>query len=381
MQGAFGLVFHRKWSARWNAVWQPFFAADLVGYTRLMAADEQGTLVRLRQVLAEIFHPTIARYSGRIVKTLGDGVLAEFGSVIAATTCAVKLQEQLADLAARDRHTAKLLFRMGINLGDIIIDGHDVFGDGVNIASRVEALAPPGGICVTRPVRDQIRDRLDYHLQDYGEISVKNAARAVRVFSVVTDTGLADDLIAKAVRRRRRLVRRVAVPTLVVATLVLDGAMVSQVQAPVVAMGPERAVSAAQPLVYALKRANLRAGPGTGYAVIGKANPGQSFVLQGRTQAKTGAPWLHIQRPNGQGEAYVYAKLMTSSKPQPAPVPARVPDPAPREPTIALGWGPAFGQATPLGDGGGDTAQIELSLQPVALAAACPTKRLRCPGF
>src|SRR5438045_9092238 len=159
-------------------------AADVVGYSRLMGADDEGTHERCQAHLRELVDPKIREHHGRVVKTTGDGVLAEFASVVDAVRCAAEIQRVMAgrDLdLAEDR---RLRFRIGINLGDIIIDGDDIYGDGVNIAARLEVLAEPGGICVSRMVRDQIRDKLPYPFNDMGEQSVKNIARPVRVYAI-----------------------------------------------------------------------------------------------------------------------------------------------------------------------------------------------------
>ena len=159
-------------------------AGDIAGYSRLMGVDEEGTLRDLKELRATFLHPKVAEHRGRIVKTTGDGVLIEFPSVVDAVRCAVEMQCGMAE-RNRDVPTGRRIeLRMGINLGDIIIDADDIYGDGVNIAARLEALAEPGGICVSRVVRDQVRDRLDVVLEDMGEQSVKNIARPVRVYRV-----------------------------------------------------------------------------------------------------------------------------------------------------------------------------------------------------
>jgi adenylate cyclase len=155
-------------------------AADAAGYSRLMGADEEGTHERLRAHLEELVHPKIEGHRGRVVKNTGDGLLAEFASVVDAVRCAVEMQRGMGE---RNAPVPAIEFRVGINLGDVIAEEHDIFGDGVNIAARLEALAEPGGICVSRLVRDQVRDRLDYFFEDLGHQSVKNIARPVRVYA------------------------------------------------------------------------------------------------------------------------------------------------------------------------------------------------------
>src|SRR5712692_723610 len=136
-------------------------AADVAGYSRLMGTDEEGTLNRLKAIRAEVIDPKIAEHQGRIVKTTGDGLLVEFASVVDAVRCATEWQRGMAEHSADTPAERRIAFRIGINLGDIISDEGDIYGDGVNVAARLEALAEPGGICVSRVVRDQVRDRLD----------------------------------------------------------------------------------------------------------------------------------------------------------------------------------------------------------------------------
>jgi adenylate cyclase len=160
-------------------------AADVVGYSRLMGADEEGTLARLKALRREVADPKIKEHRGRIVKTTGDGLLLEFASVVDAVRCAVEVQREMAEQNADVPPDRRIEFRMGINVGDIIKDGRDIHGDGVNIAARLEALAEPGGICVSRVVRDQVRDKLAFSFEDMGEQQVKNIARPVRVHRIV----------------------------------------------------------------------------------------------------------------------------------------------------------------------------------------------------
>jgi TolB-like protein/class 3 adenylate cyclase/Flp pilus assembly protein TadD len=159
-------------------------AADVAGYSRLMGADEEGTHERFRAHLVELLDPKIREHHGRIVKTTGDGVLADFGSVVDAVRCAAEIQRAMADRDLDLAEERRLRFRIGVNLGDVIVDGGDIYGDGVNIAVRLEGLAGPGGICVSGTVRDHIGDRLPYAFEDSGEQSVKNIARPVRVYEV-----------------------------------------------------------------------------------------------------------------------------------------------------------------------------------------------------
>jgi adenylate cyclase len=159
-------------------------AADVAGYSRLMGADEEGTHERLKAHRRELVDPKISEHSGRIVKTTGDGVLVEFPSVVDAVRCAAELQRAMLDREAGMPDDRRIRFRVGINLGDIIVDGDDIFGDGVNVAARLEALAEPGGLCISRMVRDEIREKLPLAFNDMGEQSVKNIARPVRVYAL-----------------------------------------------------------------------------------------------------------------------------------------------------------------------------------------------------
>ena len=159
-------------------------AADVAGYSRLMGADEEGTLAALKTIRQELSDPKVKEHRGRIVKTTGDGLLVEFASVLDAVRCAVEVQQGMAARNAEVPEGRRIEFRIGINLGDVIRDGRDIFGDGVNVAARLEALAEPGGICVSRVVRDQVRDRLDYTFEDMGERQVKNIARPLRVYTL-----------------------------------------------------------------------------------------------------------------------------------------------------------------------------------------------------
>ena len=162
-------------------------AADVAGYSRLMGTDEEGTLARLKAHRRELVDPKIADHRGRIVKTTGDGLLVEFASVVDAVRCAVEIQRDMAERNVDVPPERLIEFRIGINVGDIIIDESDIFGDGVNVAARLEALAEPGGICISRMVRDQVRDKLPLTFEDLGEQQVKNIARPVRAYRVVTD--------------------------------------------------------------------------------------------------------------------------------------------------------------------------------------------------
>jgi adenylate cyclase len=159
-------------------------AADVVGYSRLMGADEERTHEHLKAHRVQLVDPKIKQHHGRIVKTTGDGMLVEFSSVVDAVRCAVEIQRAMADRNINIEENERITFRMGVNLGDVIAEDGDIYGDGVNIAARLETLAEPGGICISRTVRDHIRDKLPYTFEDLGDQSVKNIARPVRVYAM-----------------------------------------------------------------------------------------------------------------------------------------------------------------------------------------------------
>jgi class 3 adenylate cyclase/pimeloyl-ACP methyl ester carboxylesterase len=159
-------------------------AADVVGYSRLMQTDEVGTLEARKAHRRELVDPAIAGHHGRIVKTTGDGALVEFASVVDAVGCAVVIQRGMVSRNVSVAEDQRIVLRIGINVGDIIIDGDDIFGDGVNIAARLEALCDPGGLCISRAANDQIRDKLTLAFADLGEQAVKNISRAIGVFGL-----------------------------------------------------------------------------------------------------------------------------------------------------------------------------------------------------
>src|SRR5882724_8038291 len=160
-------------------------AADVASYSRLIEADEEGTLGRLKALRAEIIDPKIAGHHGRIVKTTGDGLLVEFASVVDALRCAAEVQTALAESNAPLPQDRRIEFRIGIHQGDIVVEHEDIFGDGVNVAARLEGLAEPGGICVSARVQEDSAGRLDLAFEDIGEQALKNISRPVRVFRVV----------------------------------------------------------------------------------------------------------------------------------------------------------------------------------------------------
>jgi len=163
-------------------------AADIAGYSRLMGADEEGTLTQMKTHRRALIDPKIEEHRGRIVKTTGDGLLVEFASVVDAVRCAVDVQRGMLARNADIANDKRIDFRIGVNVGDIIIDGGDIFGDGVNVAARLEGLAEPGGICVSARVQEDVRGKLDITFADGGEQQLKNIAWPVRVYRLQLGT-------------------------------------------------------------------------------------------------------------------------------------------------------------------------------------------------
>src|SRR5262245_42600309 len=159
-------------------------AADVAGYSRLMGVDEEGTHERLKAHFRQLIHPKINEYRGRVVKNTGDGLLADFWSAVNGVRCSAEIQRGMLDREAKVAEERRLKFRIGNNLGDVIVEENDIYGDGVNLAARLEAMAEPGGICISRVGLDQIRDKLHYPFEDLGEHSVKNVCRPVRAYSM-----------------------------------------------------------------------------------------------------------------------------------------------------------------------------------------------------
>jgi adenylate cyclase len=166
-------------------------AADMVGYSRLVGADEEGTIARQKVYRAEIIDPEIASNGGRIVKTMGDGLLVEFASVVAAVKTAVAVQQAMSDLEADVSEDRRIRYRVGVNLGDVVIDGDDILGDGVNIAARLESEADVGGICISGDAYRQVVGKIEIAFEDLGELALKNIAEPVRAFRVVLGGGTA----------------------------------------------------------------------------------------------------------------------------------------------------------------------------------------------
>ena len=160
-------------------------AADVAGYARLVGDDEEGTLARLRSLRRDLVDPEIGAHRGRIVKTTGDGLLVEFASAVDAVRCAVAMQRSVAVTASRETPERWIEFRIGINVGDVLADGDDILGDSVNIAARLEAIAEPGGICLSAAAYEQVRGKIELAVADMGEQDLKNIARPLRTYRVV----------------------------------------------------------------------------------------------------------------------------------------------------------------------------------------------------
>ena len=163
-------------------------AADVVGYSRQMGADEAGTMARLRALRAEVIEPLLAEHRGRLFKTIGDGFLAEFSSAVQAVTCAQAIQERIAARNASAPEGERSELRIGLHSGDVLVEGDDLFGDGVNIAARLEALAEPGGICISARVREDAAGKITLDVVDIGTPELKNIAQPIRVFRVRVGT-------------------------------------------------------------------------------------------------------------------------------------------------------------------------------------------------
>ncbi len=159
-------------------------AADVLGYSRLMEQDESGTLALLKARRKEVLEPLVAKYQGRVFKVTGDGVLVEFGSAVNAVECAVDLQQGMAAANRDEPEDRRIVLRVGVNLGDIMVEGSDLYGDGVNIAARLEGIAEPGGVLVSGTAFDNVRNKVTADFEDLGIRTLKNIAEPVRVYRV-----------------------------------------------------------------------------------------------------------------------------------------------------------------------------------------------------
>ena len=211
-------------------------AIDIVGFSRLMGADEEGTLARLKRLRAELIDPAIAEFHGRIFKTTGDGLLAEFASVVDAVQCAAKVQTAIASREATEPPDRRMTLRVGVNLGDIIIEGDDVYGDGVNIAARLEGICAPGSVAISASAYEQVRDKVQLRFIDRGEHAVKNIARPVRVYGLdLGAPGAAPKKAVGAAKNRRTAFAIAAIASIAVAAaawLGLGGRLTRPAQAP-----------------------------------------------------------------------------------------------------------------------------------------------------
>ena len=181
-------------------------SADVVGYSGLMEADEAGTLERLKANRSTIFDPHVATHGGRVFKLMGDGALVEFSSVVAAVNCALAIQEATEKAGTEIAEAKRIRYRIGINLGEVIVEGDDIYGEGVNVAARLQALAPVGGVALSRVVRDQVEGKAPCAFEDMGEHTVKNIERPVHVFSVRAAAGR-----SKAVEHKAEHLRKLSI--------------------------------------------------------------------------------------------------------------------------------------------------------------------------
>lgn len=199
------------------------FVADMVGYSRLMEADETGTIERQNAHRSELIDPTIANLNGRIVKTTGDGMLVEFASVVDAVTCAVAIQDVMAEREAAVPEFSRIQYRVGINLGDVVVEGDDLYGDGVNIAARLEQLAEPGGVCISGTAYDHMQSTTGIVCRSLGEVRVKNIERPIRAYMVFTDQDLASGVVEQRPKRTRKHKRSAIAFALIILVVAIGG--------------------------------------------------------------------------------------------------------------------------------------------------------------
>lgn len=254
-------------------------AADVVGFSRMMGADEEGTLARLKAIRAAVIDPAIERHGGRIFKTTGDGLLAEFPSVVAAVRCAAQIQVALAAQEPGRSGGSRIVLRVGINLGDVMIEGDDIYGDGVNIAARLEGICQPGGVAIAASAYEQVRDKLDFSFVDCGEHEVKNIARRVHVYGLdLSKQGVSAKGAVAARSRRRAPLWAAALLLVPLGAWILGGDAVQR-------MRGSTPAPAAVPLPAESSRATI--------AVLPLANqsgdPGRDYFSDGITQDIIGA--------------------------------------------------------------------------------------------
>ncbi|MEL6337098.1 MAG: SH3 domain-containing protein [Pseudomonadota bacterium] len=313
-------------------------AADVVGFSRLMSEEEVRTFVRVTECLEGLVRTRVEAEGGRIFKLMGDGLLAEFPSVISAVQAAIAVQRAMEEDPATADPASPLQLRIGISLGDMIPHGQDLFGEGVNVAARVEALTPPGGICVTRAVHDQILGKIKVATQDWGEIPVKNIKRPVHVFRILHDNEEMPALAAPEPPRSGRRWRVVAASAAALAALALwptsdQGLPTATAPGPVASA--ETAASPTTPRIEAAEAAatvrtaaRLRAAPTTRSAVVGGLAKGMPVRVTG-TVGSGDDRWLQVQRPSGR-TAFLHASLAEFGEAE------RV-DSTPSEPSITSG--------------------------------------------
>ena len=255
-------------------------AVDVVGYSRLMGADEVGTLRALSAQRRELVDPTIAARRGRIVKTTGDGLLVEFPSAVEAVACAISIQQRIALRNKGVAQDKRLIFRIGINVGDIISEGGDIFGDGVNVAARLENLCEPGGLCISRAVRDQVRDKLPVTFDDLGEQQVKNIVRPVRAFGLSAEAITATPELPSQETAPGGRSRLWVIPVLIAVILAAGGATWWIVRAPPLVVTQPFGPTAISPLPIGAARASVAVVP---FEALG-AEGGSDYFTAGLTE-------------------------------------------------------------------------------------------------
>src|SRR5215471_12204323 len=223
-------------------------AMDVVSYSRLMGADEVGTLRALQAHRREMIDSNVTAHRGRVVKTTGDGLLVEFPSAVEAVACAIAIQHGVAGRNTGVAEDKRLTFRIGINVGDIISEAGDIFGDGVNVAARLESLCEPGGLCISRAVRDQVRDKLPVAFDDLGEQPVKNIARPVRAFGI-TPQALAtiSEIAWQARATRAGRARSWLIAAVIALTIAASGAVWWVLRSPPTVQSAETTANATPP--------------------------------------------------------------------------------------------------------------------------------------